>query len=517
MAMTGPAATRMYRRLKLAWAFVLALGRGRPDDETATPATISADDPATLIAELRRAKDAAEAANLAKTRYMVAVSHEIRSPLNAIHGYAQLLERGGAVTPAEAGGAIRRSSEHLTNLVEGLLEISRIESGVVKVRSDAVQLPNLLAHVIDMFRVQADAKGLELRYEVHSRLPDHVRTDEKRLRQILINLLSNAVKYTNAGSVRLSIAYRSQVATLDIEDTGIGIAAGDLERVFEPFERGSAPEVALQPGVGLGLAITRMLTQILGGNITATSKPGQGSCFRLRLFLPEPHERPAHVAARGQLTGYAGPRRSVLVIDDDHAQVFVLEALLHQLGFDVHAARNGAEGLALAQSLRPDLVLLDIHMPDASGWDVAERLRAAHGKALRIIIVSASANEFREDAHGEPSHDAFVSKPVDQKALLAEISRQLDLAWNPVDDLPELATAAVPTSAPDPGPGETREWMERIRHLARVGHIRGVEAALAEFEATVPSSAPTVGAMRQYARNFDLQSLLKLIDGQHPS
>ncbi|HEX8418504.1 MAG TPA: HAMP domain-containing sensor histidine kinase, partial [Sphingomonas sp.] len=149
--------------------------------------------------ELGRAKEAAEAANAAKTRYLVAVSHEIRSPLNAIYGYAQLLERDDAIPPAEAGGVIRRSAEHLTNLVEGLLDISRIESGVLQLRRDVVRLPALLDHIVDMFRMQAAAKNLTLDYKIEGRLPPFVRTDEKRLRQILINLLSNAIKYTQVG------------------------------------------------------------------------------------------------------------------------------------------------------------------------------------------------------------------------------------------------------------------------------------------------------------------------------
>ena len=182
--------------------------------------------------DLRRALDAAMAANAAKTRYLVAVSHEIRSPLNAIYGYAQLLEREGAIPPAEAGSVIRLAAEHLTNLVEGLLDISRIESGVLKVRQDVVRLPALLDHVVDMFRMQAAAKGLSLDYIVNGRLPPFVRADEKRLRQILINLLSNAIKYTREGGVTLSIACRSQTALVEVADTGIGIAVEDIDRIF---------------------------------------------------------------------------------------------------------------------------------------------------------------------------------------------------------------------------------------------------------------------------------------------
>lgn len=461
--------------------------------------------------DLQRAKEAAEAANAAKTRYLVAVSHEIRSPLNAIYGYAQLLERDGAISASEAGGVIRRSAEHLTNLVEGLLEISRIESGVLKVRTDIVQLPVLLDHVVDMFRMQAEAKGIALRLEVKGRLPRFVRTDEKRLRQILINLLSNAIKYTREGSATLSITYRSQVAEVDIVDTGIGIAPDDLERIFEPFERGSLPEAVLQPGIGLGLAITRVLARILGGEIEVISTLGEGSRFRLSIFLPEPFTVPGDAAEYSRVVGYDGPRRTILVVDDQQSQIIVLDSLLRQLGFVVYAACNGSEGLALAERCRPDLVLLDIQMPGISGWETAARLRAAYGNAMRIVLVSANAHEVANVSDHAANHDAYVSKPVDLEALIAVIGRELKLNWQVAGDRP-LHPAMEP---PQPLPAETAQLVAQIRQLAKAGHIRAVEAALAELEAKVPNTSSAVAAMRDHVRNFDLRSLIKLLDGSH--
>ncbi len=468
-----------------------------------------ADAPAAMETELRRAKEAAEAANEAKTRYLVAVSHEIRSPLNAIYGYAQLLERDGAISPAEAGGVIKRAAEHLTNLVEGLLEISRIESGVVEVRTEVVELPTLLAHVLDMFRMQAQAKGIELHYEAQGRVPRYVRTDEKRLRQILINLLSNAIKYTNEGAVTVSVAYRSQVAEVVIADTGIGIAAEDLELIFEPFERGSSPEAAMQPGIGLGLAITRVLSRILGGDIVATSTPGVGSRFKLSMFLPEPFTAPVAAADYRQVIGYRGPRKTVLVVDNHLSQIDILDSLLRRLDFVVYAAGNGAEALALAERCRPDLVLLDIQMPGIGGWDVAARLRAKYSNGIRIVMVSANACVAPIEHEDCPSHDAYLMKPVDQKALLAVIGRELKLCW-------EVAGERLPEAVGDPLaalPREAAEAVRRIRELAEVGHIRGVEAALAQLEAEVSGSSPAVALMREYVGNFDLKSLMKMLDG----
>jgi len=459
-------------------------------------------------AALQRAKEVAESANAAKTRYLVAVSHEIRSPLNAIYGYAQLLERDGAMPPAEAAGVIRRSAEHLTNLVEGLLDISRVESGVLKFRQDVVRLPALLDHVVDMFRMQAAAKGLALDYVVEGRLPPFVRTDEKRLRQILINLLSNAIKYTQQGGATLTIRYRSQMALIEVKDTGIGIAPEDIDRIFEPFERGSSPDAAIQPGIGLGLAITRVLAGILGGEVTATSEPGCGSSFQLRILLPEPMAAPAGAAAYDRVTGYKGDRKTILVIDDNPSQLTVVQHLLRPLDFAVFAATGGAEGLALAERCSPDLVLLDIQMPGRNGWEIAAQLRAAFGQRLRIVMVSANAHEFRAGGDGHSNHDAFVSKPVDLDALLDTIGRQLDLAW--IVTAEEAAGAEM--SAPAKLPEAASPFLANLRHYIKVGHVRAIGMVLTDLEAEIPESAGAVAEMRRHLGDFDLRALARALD-----
>lgn len=459
--------------------------------------------------ELGRAKEAAEAANAAKTRYLVAVSHEIRSPLNAIYGYAQLLEREDAIPPVEAGGVIRRSAEHLTNLVEGLLDISRIESGVLQFRRDTVRLPALLDHIVDMFRMQAAAKNLTLDYKVDGRLPLFVRTDEKRLRQILINLLSNAIKYTQAGGATLTVRYRSQMALIEVTDSGIGIAPEDIERIFEPFERGNSPEAALQPGIGLGLAITRVLARILGGEVTATSEVGRGSAFQIRMLLPEPLEAPESAPTHDRLIGYRGDRKTILVIDDNPSQLVVVEHLLRPLDFHVFAATGGADGLALADRCVPDLVLLDVQMPGRNGWEIATQLRATFGAALRIVMVSANAHEYRAGGDGAAAHDAFLSKPVDLDALLDVIGRQLGIGWIAAD---EGGVGGVGGEAPAPLPAAATPFLDTLRRHIKVGHVRAIASQLDDIEAAVPDSAGAVAEMRRLLDEFDLRGLARRID-----
>lgn len=227
---------------------------------------------------------AAEAANEAKTRFLASVAHEIRSPLNAIYGYAQLLERGEGRDVAGAARTIRRSAEHLAHLVDGLLDMAQVEGGAMTLEREAIRLPDFLDQLVAMLSGQAEAKGLALVLERRAGLPEWVQGDARRLRQVLINLLANAIKFTDAGSVTLKVDYRNQLATFTVSDTGIGIAPEDVQRIFAPFERAGGTAAA-RPGVGLGLAITEALVHIMGGEIRVESAPGEGSRFTVRLML----------------------------------------------------------------------------------------------------------------------------------------------------------------------------------------------------------------------------------------
>jgi DNA-binding response OmpR family regulator/nitrogen-specific signal transduction histidine kinase len=460
-------------------------------------------------ATLEKARQAAEAANLAKTRYLVGVSHEIRSPLNAIYGYAQLLEKANVVDPAEAGRVIRSASEHLTAIVEGLLDISRIESGVQKLSRDQVDLPKFLETIVAMTRVQAESKGLELVYSLPRNLPAYVWADEKRLRQILVNLLSNAVKYTPSGTVSLTVLYRGLIAEFGIADTGIGIATGDLETIFEPFDRGSAELAQSQPGAGLGLAITRMLAQVMGGDVSVSSVVGTGSKFKLRLMLPEATNegRAAHLPEA--ILGYLGKRRTVLLVDDDPAQLHALQSLLNLLGFTVYAAMNGAESLALAGQHAPDLVLLDIQLGDETGWDILRKLRALSCAVTpKILMVSANAHEFegRGDTAGL-THDGFVPKPVRFDTLLEAIGVQLSLTWERARAVGEPGSeppASFPALPPEP--------IERLRTLAQMGDRQAIENQLNAMASKNPEATTWFDLLRVHLRNFDLTAFLHVLD-----
>ncbi len=458
-------------------------------------------------AELQRAKEAAEAANLAKSRYIIGLSHEIRTPLNSIYGYAQLMERSPGNPPPNAVSVIRRSAEHLASLIDGLLDISRIEGGVLKLNRDRVNLRELLDQLEDMFRLQAVSKGIEFRCERAPHLPVMVHTDEKRLRQILINLLSNAVKFTQRGHAALAVRYRNQVAEFEISDTGMGMGRDDLERVFKPFERGSATEVRTIPGTGLGLTITQLLTQVMGGEITVRSTPGVGTTFTVKLLLSEALQQ---VGMEGALRvrGYQGPRRRILVVDDDPVHVQLMRSLLEPLQFELETTGNGAEAVAAALRFRPELALLDLSLPDMSGWEVAQALRARlELTSLRVLVVSANAHEYLPGSE-QALHDGFLMKPVDLQMLLEALQAQLHLVWTHGADVP-VAEGRVEV---------TREVLGRIgRHLedlwqlGQIGHVRGIQARLREFETAEPAASSLARSLRGMVERFDMNSYMTAI------
>ncbi len=297
---------------------------------------------------------------------------DIRTPLNSISGYAQLMERNAGAPRENAVRVIRRSAEHLSNLIDGLLDISRIENGLLRLNRDKVQLVDFLDQLVDMFRLQAAAKGINFQYQRPPHLPQYVHTDQKRLRQILINLLSNAIKYTEAGHASLIVRYRSEVAEFEVSDTGIGIHQADLERIFEPFERGRDPAVRALPGTGLGLTISKLLAQIMGGELLVRSTPGEGSTLTFRLLLSEASHDASQADQPRLVRGYIGPRRTILLADDDPAHLELIRDLLAALGFTVLLAHNGRSCLEMSALHRPDLVLLDISLPDMTGWEVAQ-------------------------------------------------------------------------------------------------------------------------------------------------
>jgi CheY-like chemotaxis protein len=468
------------------------------------------DNPSALD-HLRRQLAAAEAANAAKSRFLVSVSHELRSPLNAIYGYAQLLERGEALDPSGAGRIIRRSAEHLAALIDGLSDIAEVENGVLRVDREAVQFGAFLDQIADMFRPQAAAKGLRFDYERPQDLPQVVRMDQNRLRQVLINLLSNAIKFTPSGTVGLRVSYSGQIAVFEIEDTGPGIAADDHERIFVPFDRGTGTQAAAQPGSGLGLAITQALVRILGGDLSLDSAPGRGSRFRVTLMIGHVAGRIGAPAPDAAISGYQGPRRTILVVDDDADHLAMVRMLLEPLGFAVLTAPDGAAALAIAGRESVDLVLLDIAMPGLSGWQVAEQLGRNPGPRPVIVMVSGNVSErLQHDGEHRP-HDHFLTKPVALTDLIDVIGVQLKLRWETTEmSVPARLTADIGDRSSLPE--AARPHLEKLEALLRIGHVRGVEQEIKQLAAAAPDAKHLVARLFDGLDRYDFAAMTDALE-----
>lgn len=475
-------------------------------------------DAASTIDENAKARQAAETANEAKSRYLANVSHEIRSPLNAIYGYAQLVERNDGAGAQEAATVIRRCSEHITSLVEALLDISQVEVGVIRVKPEPVRLDQFMEQVIRMVRPAASSKGLEFHYETSGRLPAVVRMDQSRLKQVLLNLLLNAVKYTDHGSVTLSLRYSGQVATFDVRDTGPGIRDEDQRAIFEPFDRGGNDALHSRPGVGLGLAIARAIMGILGGQLELASTSDQGTCFRLTIMLGEVAQTSAKPAKPREVTGYLGRRRHILICDDDQEQRKFLSQLLTSLGFVVQTVPNGEAAVALVEgedSPEFDLAILDISLPGINGWTVAQHVRNRFGEDIRIMMLSANAGEFHRPETRDPVHDQFLVKPVAFNQLIETIGGLLDLAWGVESEavrpaLP-LFSASAENHVKDSGAVGDDDRTARLRELLRIGYVRGLEQEIRQLAAQ-PETAELAGKLFTCLDRFDLSGMTRILE-----
>jgi len=464
-------------------------------------------------AALQKAKEDAEAANLAKSRYVVGLSHELRTPLNAVLGYAQVLEQDGSIPENRQANltVIRRSAEHLSGLIDGLLDISRIEAGRLQVYSNEISTRDFLDQIVGMFQMQAEAKGLEFNHIRPFNLPETVRTDEKRLRQILVNLLSNAIKFTENGSVSLSVDYRGQVARFVIEDTGPGIALPDQDKIFEPFGRSERAKADRIPGLGLGLTITRLLVETLGGALALSSEPGKGSRFEVRLMLAavSTPERPPAVQQR--TSGYQGPRRTIFIVDDNPDHRALLKDILHPLGFSIVEAENADDCLGQLPATSADLFLIDILMPGRNGWELAAELRDKRITAP-IVMLSANINDTSLKPSGEAHHSGTLAKPIDLQQLLNLLARHLGLVWTAHTRTPETGTPPDTGRAADEDKPDalSTSHVRELLNLGDIGYVRGIEAKLDDL-AGDPSNGDLVTRLRGHLREFDFAAYRKTL------
>ncbi len=468
-----------------------------------------------LNTEVQAARAEAENATQAKSQFLANMSHELRTPLNAILGYAQILDRDGGLTERQQRGitTIERSGTHLLSLINDVLDLSRIEAAKCTLEPQPVMLPAFIEGIGDIIRVKAEEKLLRFACTLDPDLPAAVLCDEKRLRQVLLNLLGNAVKFTASGQVSLRIG-RQPPAPHDapdaarlrftVQDSGVGMTAQELTRIFQPFEQ--AGDVARRAsGTGLGLAISAQIVALMGGRIEVHSAPEQGSRFWFELVVSLAANATASAAAP-VITGYQGPRRSVLVIDDQDGNRAMLADLLEGLGFDTWEAIDGQSGLDSMAHTLPDLVITDIAMPGIDGLELLRRLRAdpVLGR-VPVIAVSASISMAGEAASLEAGATAFVPKPVSQALLLERIGACLQLRWI-TGAAP--APAEAPTDAPMLAPPQAD--IEQLYALAMTGNMRSIHRYAAELMARDARYQPFAARLQALADAYQSRAILAL-------
>lgn len=460
--------------------------------------------------ELRSAREAADAANRAKSAFLSNMSHELRTPLNGVLGYTQLLRRDPSLTGDQRHSleSIESCGEHLLELINDVLDLSKIEAGRLEIDPAPCDLHALLSSVEAIVRQRARAKGLELDVDIPLNFPRWIVTDGAKLRQVLVNLLGNAVKFTERGRVSLEMREtREGHFAVAVRDTGIGISAAEAATIFDPFRQASAGRD--QGGTGLGLAISRRITRALGGSLELESAQGQGSTFTVHLPLveSEPEVAPAEEAlsSEGVRVLAPGRRLEVLVADDRETNRDLLARLLRQAGFDTREASDGEEALESLRERPAPLVLMDLRMPKLDGLGAVRAIRDDPALAEAVVIaVSASAfPEFQEQAVRQ-GFDDFVAKPIRAQELFAKIEQHIPGVF--VDEDPEQPSAQAASerlSRKDAANVGTR-----LREALGVGDVSGMHTLARELRSSgVSDEADTI---ERLAQAFDFDGLREL-------
>jgi PAS domain S-box-containing protein len=460
---------------------------------------------------LSSAKDAAEAATRAKSEFLANMSHELRTPLNGVIGYSQLLMRDRGITPQqrEALDAITKCGSHLHELINDVLDLSKIEAGRIDIEQATTDLPQLIIDLRHVVSEQARRKGLALDMTIAPDVPKRVVLDGRHLRQILLNLLGNAIKFTSKGEVALEIAAEGdEHLTFAVRDTGPGIEAEQLERIFEAFTQTEAGAAA--GGTGLGLTISRHLLQIMGTDLNVESVLGEGSRFYFTLpLVASTDDASAASPDDSQPTLFArlapGQHVTALVVDDSTVSRRILASLLESAGLQVITATGGIEGVTLAREHRPDVIFMDVKMADLDGFSATRQLAADDAtKRIPVIAVTASAFGDTKQAARDAGCAAHLPKPVRAEALFAALQTHagVEFVW-------EKDEAASTESTIPPAPHHAG-LAARLRDAAAIGDINQVQALASSLMTSDAADAALARRLNALAASFDFEGVREL-------
>jgi len=478
----------------------------------------------------RQLRDQAEKANRAKDTFLANMSHELRTPLNAILGYSQLMVRDTQVTPTQQEhlDTIARSGEHLLDLINNVLTMSKIEAGRTMLQENAFDLHQQIFGLKDMFQLRTDHKHLTLLLDIAPDVPNYVYADEGKLRQVLMNLLSNAVKFTEDGGVTLRIKGQHQdvgnadiILTIEVEDTGVGIAQEEMSTLFESFTQTTSGQQS-QEGTGLGLSISQQFVNLMGGEISVSSIAGQGTTFRVQLPVTladeeaveklelSPQQRVTGIEP-GQTAPDGGPFR-LLIVEDNIPNRELLIKLLAPFGFEIRYAVNGAESVEMWEQWQPHLVWMDMRLPVMDGYEATRQIKT-RAKAIdrSAIVVALTASAFDEDREAilAAGCDDLIRKPFREHEIFDALQRHLGLRFiyetatpapQVVEHVPSLDLRAAINRLPT----------DRMADLRQAAVALDVEKTLSLIE-NIRSHEPNLAdTLTEWVINFEFDKLLAL-------
>ncbi|MEG4218704.1 response regulator [Microcoleus sp. Pol14C6] len=420
------------------------------------------------IIERKKAEEAAAAASLAKSQFVANMSHELRTPLNAILGFTQVMSRDSLLSHENLENLriINRSGQHLLELINDVLDLSKIEAGIIGLDERSFDLYQLLDTLEEMFQIKAETKKMHLRFSVQANVPQYIKTDENKLRVCLINLLGNAMKFTHDGGriwLRVSVESNQPQQTeseshpnstsvepllilFEVEDTGVGIATAEIDTLFDAFVQTQAGRKAAD-GTGLGLTITKKYVQIMGGDIWVKSVLGEGTSFKFNIRVFAAISSEITVATLQRVIGLEAdqPIYRILAVDDNQENRLLLVKMLQPIGFEVREAENGYQAVELWESWQPHLIWLDTRMPVMDGFEAVRQIRAKEKQTQwRTVIIALTASTF-EEKKGEiiaAGCDDFVRKPFQEQILFDKMACYLEVRYL-YQELPRLPVGAL--------------------------------------------------------------------------